>query len=211
MKKTISVLTAIILTVALLFSFAACNKDKNDNKDGAEASSQQAEVTGTGKYIDVEIDSDSFKENEKLMYAYLDNKELHFDTLSKKFGMGDEVANKYYETPEEFYVYTYAVTIFNSGNKEVAVYGLRCENNAKDGVYVNTENALGAVYNIGVGSECGATITVICNDPDLSQDETRQIVDSMEIEVICSSVPLEYDDGTESVEETKYIKAHIDN
>lgn len=208
MKKFISAAMALILIAVLAFSFAGCNKNNGDaNTDGT----QNAEVTGAKKYIDVELDSEAFKENEKLMLAYLDNKDLHFKTLTEGFGMSEEVANKYYEAPEEFYVYTYSLNVFNSGNEKVAVYGLRCENNAKDGVYINTYNALGAVYNLDVGAECGATIAVICNDPDLSQDQTRQIVDSMGIEVICSKVPLEYDDGTESVEETKYIKAEIDN
>lgn len=209
MKKTLSIITAIILTVALLLSFAACNKNKTDGKDGDSA--KQTETTAVGKYIDVEIDYASFKENEKLMYAFLDNKDLHFKTLSEGFGMGDEIANQFYETPEEFYVYTYNLTIFNSGNLDVAVYDIICKNNVKDNVFVNTYNAFGAVYNIGVGSECGATIAVICNNPDLTDAETCEIVDSMEFEVVCSKVPREYDDGTESVEETKYIKAYIDD
>lgn len=208
MKRFISALMTLVLTAALAFSFAGCNKN---TEDGKTDSIQEAGVTGAKKYIDVELDSEAFKENEKLMLAYLDNRELHFKTLTDGFGMSEEVANKYYEAPEEFYVYTYSLNVFNSGNEKVAVYGLRCKNNAKDGVYINTDNALGAVYNLDVGAECGATIVVICNDPDLSQDQTRQIVDSMGMEVICSKVPLEYDDGTESVEETKYIKAEIDN
>lgn len=213
MKKFISAFMAMILALSLAFSFAGCNKNKEDaNSNGNDSTgAQQEAVTGAGKYIDVELDSEAFKENETLMYAYLNNEELHFKTLSEGFGMGDEIAKKYYETPEEFYVYTYSLNVFNCGSDKVAVYGLRCENNAKDGVYINTDNALGAVYNLDVGAECGATITVICNDPELTDDQTRQIVDSMDIEVICSKVPLEYDDGTESVEETKYIKAEIDN
>lgn len=213
MRKFLSAFMALILTFALVLSFAGCNKNADESKaeGNGSADAQQEESTGAGKYIDVELDYSSFKENETLMFAYLDNEELHFSTLSEKFGMGEEVARQFYETPEEFYVYTYSITIFNSGNQDIAVYGLRCENNAKDGVYVNTENALGAVFSIGAGSECGATITVICNDPELTDEQTCAIVDTMEFEVICSEVPREFDDGSESVEETKYIKAQIDN
>lgn len=211
MKKFIASAMALILSLALVFSFAGCDKNdksKADVKDGADI--QQEETTKAGKYIDVELDSIAFNENETNMLAYLENEEYHFNTLSEGFGMGDEVAKKFYETPEEFYVYTYSLNVFNSGSERVAVYGLRCENNAKDGVYINTSDALTSAY-LDVGAECGAMINVICSDPELTQDETRQIVDSMGIEVICSKVPLEYDDGTESVEETKYIKAEIDN
>ena len=213
MKKFISAILSLILVLSLVLSFAGCDKNggKDSGKDSAttNASGEEA-ATNAGRYIDVELDYSSFKEDVVLMEAYINNEELHFETLSEDFGMGEEVARQFYETPEEFYVYTYSITIFNSGNQDIAVYGLRCENNAKDGVYVNTENALGAVYNIGVGSECGAMITVICSNPDLTDPQTCEIVDSMQFEVISSNVPREYDDGSESVEETKYIEAEIE-
>ena len=62
MKKFISAAMALILIAVLAFSFAGCNKNNGDaNTDGT----QNAEVTGAKKYIDVELDSEAFKENEK--------------------------------------------------------------------------------------------------------------------------------------------------
>ena len=213
MKKFISAILSLILVLSLVLSFAGCDKNggKDSGKDSAttNASGEEA-ATNAGRYIDVELDSIAFRENLDLMDAYLANEEYHFATLTEGYGMSEEVAQKFYETPEEFYVYSYSVDIFNSGSEKISVYGFRCENNAKDGVYINVNNALGGVANLDPGTSCGATIDVICSDPDLSQDETRQIVDSMGIEVICSKIPLEYDDGTESVEETKYIEAEIE-
>lgn len=213
MKKYISAIMALVLALSLVLSFAGCNKDGGEKggKDSATTSASGEEAaTNAGKFIDVELDSIAFRENLDLMDAYIANEEYHFATLTEGYGMSEEDAQKFYETPEEFYVYSYSVDIFNSGSEKISVYGFRCENNVKDGVYVNVSNSLGGVAYLEPGASCGATIDVICSDADLTQDETRQIVDSMGIEVICSKIPLEYDDGTESEEETKYIEAEIE-
>ena len=101
-------------------------------------------------------------------------------------------------------VYRYLNTRWYSGAGIFRNVYLRITNKshiAENGVYIST--SAGGELGLPVGGKATTSFTVLCSNPELAIEELKALVDEMEISVLYTKTPVEYDDGTESIEETK--------
>ena len=115
--------------------------------------------------------------------------------------MSKKKAQEFSECPEEWLVYSQSHTIYNNSADSITVYGFDVNNNGKNGVYLSTST--GGELSIAPGGYGPATISVFCDNGDLSTDEAKELVSKFDVKVLYTKTPAEFDDGTESVEETQ--------
>lgn len=184
MKKKIIIAVAVIVVAALAVGgyFVFSGKDEPE----------QTEIT---------VIKDDFVINDNLLSALIKNPDRYQTRLANEYAMGDATAAEFYEAPEEWLAYEQIIEISNNSEESITVYGFEVENNGKNGVYVNTN--LGTELGISPTGVAPASFSVLFSNGDLSTDEAKALVDELKIKVVYSKTPAEYDDGSESVEETK--------
>lgn len=184
MKKVIIaiVIAAVAIGTGLGVYFGFFAEDKNDSE------------------IQITTVKDELVENIRLLEAFIRNPDRYKTVLAEKYELGAEKAAEFYECPEEWLTYEQLININNTGSEDVTIYGFEVENNGKDGVYISTD--IGGELSIQPGGEGPATFSVVCSNIELSIDEVQAIIDKMDISVVFSKAPTEFDDGSESVEET---------
>lgn len=189
MKKTIIAIIAIIIVAALGVGSYFLFFDDN----GSEGT-----VTAV---------RDGFVDSPQVLEALATRPERYTKVLETEFQMGEKKTAEFYECPEEWLTYEQLITIYNNSEDNITVYGIEIENNGKNGVYVST--SAGGELSIAPGGNGPASFSVLCDNGDLSTDEAQALAEEMKIKVIYSKTPTEYDDGTESVEETKTVALDI--
>lgn len=182
MKKS---LIAIILALALAFSFAACN--------GNEPVKVEEDV--------IIARGISFLESMDNMETMLKTPERFKPVFAEKGGMDKKTVKNFFEHPEEWLVYSYTLSITNMGDETITVYGIDVENNGKNGVYVIAD--FGAELGLSSNGTGYAAIDVLCSNVELTEDEAKAAVDEMVMNIVYTKAPVENEDGSESVEETK--------
>lgn len=146
---------------------------------------------------------DDFVEGINLLERFTTNPDRYKKALINEYQMGEDVANKFYEAPEEWLAYEQIIVLKNVSDEDLTIYGFEVKNNGKNGIYISTN--LGGELGISAGAlePAPASFSVLCSDGDLSSEEVKALADKMEISVVYSKTPTEYNDGTESVEEKK--------
>lgn len=146
---------------------------------------------------------DDFVEGINLLERFSTNPDRYKKALINEYQMGEEVANKFYEAPEEWLAYEQIIVLKNVSDEDLTIYGFEVKNNGKNGIYISTN--LGGELGISAGAlePAPASFSVLCSDGELSSEEVKALADKMEINVVYSKTPTEYNDGTESVEEKK--------
>lgn len=146
---------------------------------------------------------DDFVEGINLLDRMVTNPDRYKAALVKEYQMGEDVANKFYEAPEEWLAYEQIIVLKNISDENLTIYGFEVKDNGKNGIYISTN--LGGELGIASGAlePATASFSVLCSDGELSSEEVKALADKMEVSVIYSKTPTEYNDGTESVEETK--------
>lgn len=146
---------------------------------------------------------DDFVEGINLLDRMVTNPERYKAALVKEYQMGEDVAAKFFEAPEEWLAYEQIIVLKNVSDENLTIYGFEVKNNGKNGIYISTN--LGGELGIASGAlePATASFSVLCSDGELSSEEVKALTDKMEVSVIYSKTPTEYNDGTESVEETK--------
>ena len=184
MKKSIIAIVAVVVVAAIAVGgyFIFSGKEKTDP-------------------ISLSVTKDDFTENGNLLVALVRNPDRYQAALANEYGMGEKTAADFYEAPENWLAYEQIISITNNSEENVTVYGFEVENNGKNGVYVNTK--LGGDLGISPNGTGPASFSILFENGDLTIDECQALVDEMNIKVIFSKTPAEYDDGSESVEETK--------
>ena len=174
MKK---IVISLILALALVFSFAAC--DKTEPVD-------ESVIT---------LEGESLNEALANMDKMLLNPDRYTPVFIEGCGMDEKTAKSFFEAPEEWLVYSYTVAVTNVGSEEITVYGIETADNGTSGVYLNCD--LGAELGISPEGRGYIAIDVLCSDSELSDDEVKAIIDGMSINVIYSAaLP---DDAAEGV------------
>lgn len=185
MKKAIIAIVAVIVVAAVAvggyFVFFA---DK-ENPD---------EITLTAI-------KDDFVLNDNLLVALVRNPDRYQAALANEYGMGENKAAEFYQAPENWLAYEQIIEVTNNSLENITIYGFEVENNGKNGIYVNTK--IGGELGISPNGIGPASFSVLFENGDLSTDEAKALLDEMDIKVVYTKSPVEYDDGTESVEETK--------
>lgn len=146
---------------------------------------------------------DDFVEGINLLERFTTNPDRYKNALINEYQMGEDVANKFYEAPEEWLAYEQIIVLKNVSDEDLTIYGFEVKNNGKNGIYISTN--LGGELGISAGAlePAPASFSVLCSDGELSSEEVKALADKMEISVVYSKTPTEYNDGTESVEEKK--------
>lgn len=185
MKKIIIALIAVVLTAALVVGGYFVLSDNNKEP-------QQLLVY-----------RDDFIEGINLLERFVKNPDRYKAALVNEYQMGEEVAAKFYEAPEEWLAYEQIIILKNAGDEDLTIYGFEVKNNGKNGIYISTN--LGGELGIAAGAlePATASFSVLCSNGELSSEEVMELANKMEVSVIYSKTPTEYNDGTESVEETK--------
>ncbi len=160
---------------------------------------------GTQKDIGiVRVVKEDFNEHDELLEALATRPERYERVLVSDYGMTEKEAAEFYDTYEEWLTYEQVITIQNQTEDNITVYGMNVPNNGKNGVYVCT--TVGGELSIPAGGKGPSSFSVLCKNGDLTTDEAKALVDAMTFELVYSKTPDEFDDGTESVEETMVVK-----
>ncbi len=185
MKKIIIALIAVVLVAALAVGGYFVLSDNNKEP-------QQLLVY-----------RDDFVEGINLLERFVKNPDRYKAALVNEYQMGEDVAAKFYEAPEEWLAYEQIIILKNAGDEDLTIYGFEVKNNGKNGIYISTN--LGGELGIAAGAlePATASFSVLCSDGELSSEEVMELANKMEVSVVYSKTPTEYNDGTESVEETK--------
>ncbi len=185
MKKAIIAIVAVVVVAAIAvggyFIFSSDNKAPEE--------------------ISLTAVKDDFVINDDLLSILMKNPDRHQASLANDYAMGEAKAAEFYEAPEEWLAFEQIVEITNNSTESITVYGFEVENNGKNGVYVNTD--VGGELGISPNGTGPASFSVLFENGDLSAEEAKALLDELKISVVFTKTPAEYDDGTESVEETK--------
>lgn len=185
MKKAIIAIVAVIVVAAIAVGgyFIFSSDDKNPE-----------EITLT-------VIKDDFVLNDNLLSALIKNPDRYQAALANEYAMGEAKAAEFYESPEEWLSCEQIIEITNNSTESITVYGFEVENNGKNGIYVNTD--IGGELGISPGGTGPASFSILYENGDLSTDEAKALLDELDIKIVFSKTPAEYDDGSASVEETK--------
>ena len=85
------------------------------------------------------------------------------------------------QSPEEWLTYTEFVTVTNSTDETITVFALDVNDNGKDGVYICT--SLEGDIEIEPGNTAPVYFNILCDNGDLSTDEAKALVGSMDIKI----------------------------
>lgn len=185
MKKAIIAVVSAVLVVALAVGgyFVFFNKSDDESQVFAYR--------------------EDFLEGVNLVDRIAINPDRYQKVLVNDYKIPEDTANSFFEHPEDWLAYEQIIEISNKSEENITVYGFEVKDNGKNGVYISTD--LGSELGIAAGtsSPVSASFSVLCNNNDLSNDEVKALADKMEVKIIYSKTPTEYEDGSESVEESK--------
>lgn len=157
--------------------------------------------TKTPEEITLTAIKDDFVLNDNLLIALTRNPDRYQAALANEYGMGEAKAAEFYQAPENWLAFEQIIEITNNSAESITIYGFEVENNGQNGIYVNTR--IGGELGISPSGTGPASFSVLFENGDLSTDEAKLLLDELNIKVIYTKSPVEYDDGSESVEETK--------
>ncbi len=185
MKKAIIAIVAVVVVAAIAVGGYFIFKPEENNPE---------EIT-------LNAIKDDFVINDNLLSALMKNPDRYQAALANEYAMGEAKAAEFYQAPEEWLAFEQIIEITNLSNESITVYGFEVENNGQNGIYVNSN--IGGELGISPNGTGPASFSVLFENGDLSTDEAKDLLDEMNIKVVYTKSPVEYDDGTESVEETK--------
>ncbi len=187
MKKAIIAIIAVVVAIAAITGGYFLFADKDEPKEELVAY------------------RDAFVEGLNLIESFSVHPDRYTNSLINGYQMSEDVVASFFETPENWLAYEQLLEIQNVGENNLTIYGFEVKNNGKDGVYVST--SLGAEIGISAGASEPASISfsVLCSNGELSSEEVKAIVDKMDISIVYSKTPTEFDNGTESIEEKKTV------
>lgn len=184
MKKIIIAIVAVVIAAAVAVGGYFIFSDKSEP--------EQVELT---------VIKNDFTLNDTLLNSLIKNPDRYQARLANEYGMGESLAAQFYAAPEEWLAYEQIIEVTNNSEESVTIYGFEVKDNGENGVFVNTN--LGGELGVSPGGTGPASFSILFSDGDLSTEEAKALLDEMEIKVIYTKTPAEYDDGSVSTEETK--------
>lgn len=184
MKKIIIAIVAVVIAAAVAVGGYFIFSDKSEP--------EQVELT---------VIKNDFTLNDTLLNSLIKNPDRYQARLANEYGMGEALAAQFYAAPEEWLAYEQIIEVTNNSEESVTIYGFEVKDNGENGVFVNTN--LGGELGVSPGGTGPASFSILFSDGDLSTEEAKALLDEMEIKVIYTKTPAEYDDGSVSTEETK--------
>ncbi|MBQ4244552.1 MAG: hypothetical protein II702_06535 [Clostridia bacterium] len=126
---------------------------------------------------------DSFQDNDKEVSVYATSPNFGADYLQKRFNMSASKAKNLVEHPEEWLGCQVFIHIENQDTIPIYVYGTDCTNNGKDGVYIYT-GMKSETKIIERNGYYNYPVTVLINNNEVSIDEARKMLNSLDFSVI---------------------------
>lgn len=191
MKKIIAIIVAVVLVVGGAVGAYFFLKPEKQEEIGT---------------VSIEVTKGGFVETISVIERYMKTPEKYKESMPGLYGMTAEDAENFFAAPENWLAYDYTVTIKNTGEETVSVYGFEFEGNGDNDVFLSKQ--FGGELGLPAGADYAIPISVLCANGDATTDEVLEAVEKKTISVIYSKQPSEADDGTETVEETK--KAALD-
>lgn len=151
--------------------------------------------------IDISVTMDDFFESNSRFEAMVKNPERYRRALAEEYQMGEDGASEFFENPDEWLAYEQLIVIKNESDHDVTVYGYEVKDNGKNGIYISTAST--GEIGISPGGTATTVFSVLCSNIEVSTDEAKALVDEMDVSVVFTKTPEEYEGGAESVEETK--------
>lgn len=186
MKKTIiAIIVVAVVAAAATGAYFLFFKDSNP----------------PAEEIKITVTKEDFYESHSRYDAMMKNPERYIRALAEEYQMGTDGAYGFFENPEEWLVYDQTIVIKNDSDHDITVYGFEIKDNGKNGIYISSSSA--GEIGISPGGSATTVFSILCSDIDVTTDEAKALVDEMDVSVVFAKTPEEYDDGTESVEETK--------
>lgn len=154
-----------------------------------------AAALGTGAYFmfftdkdtgAVTVNIDDFSDSPEILEDLMLRPERYTKVLENDYQLGTNKTAEFYECPEEWLTYSEMITIHNTTEETVTVYGLEISDNSKNGVYVST--VLDGEYEIESGGSCPVYFNILCDNGDLSTDEAKALVNGMDIKIVYAPV-----------------------
>ena len=154
-----------------------------------------------GEDIKISVTMEGFFESHSRYDAMMKNPERYRRALAEEYQMGAEGAEKFFENPEEWLTYEQLITIKNDSDHDITIYGYEIKDNGKNGIYISTSSA--GEIGISPGGTATTAFSILCSNIEVTTDEAKALVDEMNVRVVFTKTPEEYEGGAESVEETK--------
>lgn len=151
--------------------------------------------------IGITVTMEDFFESHSHFETLVKNPERYRRALAEEYQMGEEVAAEFFETPEEWLAYEQLIVIKNESDHDITVYGYEVKDNGKNGIYISTVST--GEIGISPGGTATTVFSILCSDIEVTTDEAKALVDEMDVSVVFTKTPEEYEGGAESVEETK--------
>ena len=193
MKKLFYTITAVLLSVAMIFSFAGC-KDNVNPPD---------EKVSDVRLIYQEIVADDF-----LLEKIANDASRYRNIITDDFGYGESGADKFYENYAEYYVYGMTLKVLNYTDSPITLKSIESDSNGKNGVYIRksfngVENGIGAKLQKQDFAEGVLTLHVLNENLELSDEQVVGTVRGM-------NLTLTYTDGASEKKLTVRIEDNVE-
>ena len=142
----------------------------------------------------VTVTVDDFYDSPDILENLMTQPEKYTKILETDYQLGTEKTAEFYECPEEWLTYSELISIKNTTDDTIAVYGLEIAENGKNGVYINTK--LDGEFEIAPGDSTPAYFNILCDNGDLSTDEANALVKGMDIKIVYKDASVADDDNS---------------
>ena len=180
MKKLLKIIGIILLIAAIITGIAFAVLKFNKNKAPEE---ETYTAVLSAKFSD-------FNENNQIFEFANKDKTRYKAIFKEKYGMDDETAQSFIDTPEEWLSCNMIIEIENAGETAVAVTGIKIADNGKDKLYL-CESLGSTMQLVNAGNSTAVSINTLIKDNDISYDDMEKLVRSKDITLICAPVDAE--------------------
>ncbi len=177
MKKILKIIGIILLAAAIVAGIAFAVLKFNKNK-GPEQENYTAVMSA---------EFSDFNENNQI-FEFADRDKIRYKSIfEEKYGMDDENAQSFIDTPEEWLSCNMIIEIENAGETAAAVTGIKVADNGKNKLYLS-ESIGSTMQLVNAGSSTAVSISCLIRDNDISYDDFEKLVRSKDITLICAPV-----------------------
>ena len=180
MKRILKIIGVVLLLAAIItgiaFAVLKFNKTKSPEEENYTA-------VLSARFSD-------FNENNRI-FELADKDKIRYKNLFKeKYGMDDETAQSFIDTPEEWLSCNMIVEIENTGETAVAVTGIKVADNGEDKLYLS-ESIGSTMQLVNAGSSTAVSINALIKDNDISYDDMEKLVRAKDITLVCAPMDVE--------------------
>lgn len=190
MKKIVSVILCLTLTLGLVFALTSCKENKPENPTTEPVKDISA--------VKAFLEDNCLELYDSVIWQSISkNPDRWGNWFTKLYGMSDEEKQSALEAAEnaEWVSYNLYIIVDNANNEEeLCLFGLDIPDNGKDGVYINTSIENSTFKQIAASGKDAVLANVLVHNADFSLDEVLDVIKGMDISVKCGPVPENFTD-----------------